>query len=58
MGTRTAGVSEALSRFDNLELLGILFALTIVFSGVAWAIFRITDRNARERGLLDKTTNY
>ncbi|MFO3795762.1 MAG: ABC transporter permease [Anaerolineales bacterium] len=47
-----------LSHFSNAELLLLLFVLTILTSVVALAIFRFCDRLARERGLLDRTTNY
>ena len=47
-----------LARFSNGELLGILFALTVLFGIVAVFVFRWCDHLARERGLIDHTTNY
>ncbi len=47
-----------LSGFNNLQLLGILVALSIVFGVLGIFVFRICDRTARERGLIDRTTNY
>ncbi|MFN8427651.1 MAG: ABC transporter permease [Anaerolineales bacterium] len=47
-----------MARFSNLELLGILSALTILFGVVAVFIFRWCDHIARERGMIDRTTNY
>jgi ABC-2 type transport system permease protein len=47
-----------LARFSNLELLGILVALSLVFGLASIYIFRICDLRARERGLIDRTTNY
>ena len=47
-----------LAGFGNLELLGILVGLSIVFGVASIFIFRICDRRARERGLIDRTTNY
>jgi len=47
-----------LSRFSNLELLGILLVLTILFAILASVAFRWCDRRARERGLIDRVTNY
>ncbi len=47
-----------LSRFGNLELLGILVGLTIVFGVVSVYVFRLCDKRAREGGLIDRTTNY
>jgi ABC-2 type transport system permease protein len=44
--------------FTNLELIGILVLLTILFGiGAAFA-FRWCDHRARERGLIDRVTNY
>jgi ABC-2 type transport system permease protein len=47
-----------LAGFSNLQLLGILVGLSIVFGVASIYIFRICDRRARERGLIDRTTNY
>jgi ABC-2 type transport system permease protein len=47
-----------LVRFSNLELLGILVGLSILFGGISILVFRYCDRLARERGLIDWTTNY
>jgi ABC-2 type transport system permease protein len=58
IGTLTTGVSPALAGFSNGTVLGILAGLTVVYTALALYIFSITDRGARERGLLDKVTNY
>jgi ABC-2 type transport system permease protein len=47
-----------LARFSNAQLLGILLALTVVFGVIAVFIFRWCDHLARERGMIDRTTNY
>ncbi|NIW50384.1 MAG: ABC transporter permease [Gammaproteobacteria bacterium] len=47
-----------LARFSNLDLLGILLGLTVVFSVVAYFAFRFCDNRARELGYIDMTTNY
>lgn len=47
-----------LARFSNAQLLGILLALTVVFALLAVVTFRGCDYRARERGLIDTTTNY
>ncbi len=47
-----------LSAFSNGQLLGILVALSVFFGVVGVFVFRYCDRIARERGLIDKTTNY
>jgi len=47
-----------LARFSNLDLLGILIGLTVVFGIISVLIFRWCDYIARERGMIDRTTNY
>lgn len=47
-----------LAAFSNLQLLGILLGLTLVFSIVAFFAFRYCDHRARELGYIDMTTNY
>jgi ABC-2 type transport system permease protein len=47
-----------LAAFSNLELLGILVVLSIIFGIVAIFAFRWCDYRARERGLIDRVTNY
>ncbi len=47
-----------LSAFSNLQLLGILLGLTVVFAFIAMVLFRWCDFRAREQGLIDRVTNY
>jgi ABC-2 type transport system permease protein len=47
-----------LSAFSNGQLLGILVALSVFFGVTGVFVFRYCDRIARERGLIDRTTNY
>ncbi len=47
-----------LANFSNMEILGILLGLSIFFGLVSVWVFRYCDRLARERGLIDHTTNY
>lgn len=47
-----------LAGFSDLELLGILVGLSVIFGVASIFIFRACDRRARERGLIDRTTNY
>lgn len=47
-----------LSRFSNLQLIGILVGLSIVFGIASTFIFRFCDYRARERGLIDRVSNY
>jgi ABC-2 type transport system permease protein len=47
-----------LADFSDLQLLGILAGMTLVFSVIAWFTFRYCDHRARELGYIDRTTNY
>ena len=54
-------VAEAfptLAAWSNGQLLAILLGLSVLFSGMAIVVFRWCDHRARERGLIDRTTNY
>jgi ABC-2 type transport system permease protein len=53
-----AAESPMLSGFSNAGLLGMLTTLTFVLMVVALVVFAWCDWNARERGLIDRTTNY
>jgi ABC-2 type transport system permease protein len=47
-----------LSGFSDLQIYGILLALSLVFSVIGLTVFRSFDHRARERGLIDRTSNY
>ncbi len=47
-----------LSGFSDLQLLGILVGLTLLFGVASGFVFRFCDLRARERGLIDRVTNY
>ena len=47
-----------LARFSNLQLLGILLGLSILFGLISVLVYRFCDYRARERGLIDFVTNY
>jgi ABC-2 type transport system permease protein len=47
-----------LQGLSNLQLIGILIGLTIVFGIVSFFLFRWCEHIAQERGLLDRVTNY
>jgi len=47
-----------LAGFSNLQLLGILVGLSAAFGVASIFVFRACDKRARERGLIDRTTNY
>jgi ABC-2 type transport system permease protein len=54
-------VAEAfptLQGFSNLDLMGILIGLTIVFGTISIVTFRWCEHRAREKGLIDVVTNY
>jgi ABC-2 type transport system permease protein len=53
-----AGAFPTLQSLSDMQLLGILLALTIVFSLVSVITFKRCDHIARERGLIDVVTNY
>jgi len=44
--------------FSNLELLGILLAFTLAFGFSSNRIFKACEHSAREKGLIDRVTNY
>jgi ABC-2 type transport system permease protein len=47
-----------LARFNDLELVGILLVLSIVFAILSAFVYRYCDYRARESGLIDFVTNY
>lgn len=47
-----------LSALSNLQLLGILAGLTVVFGLASIFAFRWCEHRARERGMIDMVTNY
>jgi ABC-2 type transport system permease protein len=54
-------VAEAfptLAQFSDLQLIGILAGLTLVFGLIAFVTFRWCDHRARELGYIDMTTNF
>jgi len=53
-----AGAFPTLQSLSDMQLLGILLALTVVFSLVSIITFKRCDHVARERGLIDVVTNY
>jgi ABC-2 type transport system permease protein len=47
-----------LASFSNMQLLGILSGLTLLFGLASVFTYRVCDHVARERGLIDLVTNY
>ena len=55
---QVAQAFPTLAAFSNGQLIGILIGLTVIFGLLGLRIFRHCDHLARERGLIDMTTNY
>jgi len=47
-----------LQALSDLQLIGILLGLTLVFGIISFFLFRYCEHIAQERGLLDRVTNY
>jgi len=47
-----------LQSLSNLQLIGILLGLTVIFGTISFFLFRYCEHVAQERGLLDMVTNY
>jgi ABC-2 type transport system permease protein len=57
LGAR-AQAFPTLAGFSNAELFGILAGLSLLLAVLAGLVFRWCDHLARERGLIDMTSNY
>ena len=55
---RSAAAFPTLAAFSNVQLFGILAALTLGFSALAFIAFRFFDRIARDKGLIDAQSNF
>ena len=53
-----AGGFPTFARFSNSQLFGILLGLTAAFALIAAVGFRLCEQRARERGMIDKVSNY
>lgn len=49
---------QTLAGFSNLQLIGILVGLTAAFTVIAFTVFRYCDHQAREKGYIDRVTNF
>ncbi len=47
-----------LAAFTNLQLMGILVGLTVLFSLLSIWVFRVCEQRARQKGLIDFVSNY
>lgn len=43
---------------SNIQLIGILVGLTVIFGALSFFLFRYCEHLAQEKGLLDRVTNY
>jgi len=55
---QVAQAFPTLSSLSNLQILGILTGLTLLFTVISGFIFRWCENRAREHGLIDVVTNY
>jgi ABC-2 type transport system permease protein len=55
---RVAQAFPTLARFSDLQLMGVLIGLSLVFAVLSVFVFRFCDHRARERGLIDFVSNY
>lgn len=53
-----AEVFPTFTQLSDLQLFGILVAMTLAFGVLAVVVFRWCDHRAREKGLIDMVTNY
>ena len=53
-----ADAFPALQGLSNLDLIGILLGLTVIFGTISFFLFRYCEHAAQEKGLLDRVTNY
>lgn len=55
---RVAEAFPTLQSLSNLQLIGILLGLTIIFGVSSFFVFRHCEHVAREKGMIDMVTNY
>jgi ABC-2 type transport system permease protein len=55
---KVAGAFPTFTNFSDVELLGILAAFTLLFGLIGARVFRACEQRAREKGLIDRITNY
>jgi ABC-2 type transport system permease protein len=58
LGSGVAGAFPTFSAYGDLHLFGMLLGLSLLYAGIAFVAYRLCDRQARERGLIDLVTNY
>jgi len=55
---RVAEAFPTLQSLSNLQLIGILLGLTVIFGVSSFFVFRHCEHVAREKGMIDMVTNY
>jgi ABC-2 type transport system permease protein len=55
---KVATAFPTFAAFSDAQLFAILIGSSIVFAVFGTLVFRMCDRRARERGLIDRVTNY
>jgi len=55
---RVAEAFPTLQSLNNLQLIGILLSLSIIFGVMSFFLFRYCEQIARERGMIDMVSNY
>jgi ABC-2 type transport system permease protein len=53
-----ADAFPTLQALSDLQLIGILLGLTVIFGTLSFFLFRYCEHVAQEKGLLDRVTNY
>jgi ABC-2 type transport system permease protein len=55
---QVAAAFPTLQGLSNLQLIGILLGLTVIFGTIAFYLFHYCEHIAREKGMIDMVTNY
>ncbi len=55
---QVAAAFPTFENLSNLQIVGILIVLSIVFGVISYFLFRYCEHIAREKGMLDMVTNY
>jgi ABC-2 type transport system permease protein len=53
-----AGAFPTFTAYTDMQLLGVLLGLSLLYGCISYGSYRLCDRLARERGLIDLVTNY
>jgi ABC-2 type transport system permease protein len=53
-----ANAYPTLAQMSDMQILGIMLGLSLFFGVLSVYVFKVCDAAARDRGLIDRTTNY